>query len=59
MRRYSMGLLQSFRDAFEPDSDEGARYRCGNCDRRFSYEVVFEQPDCPYCDSTDVERVDT
>jgi transposase-like protein len=54
-----MGLLQSFRDAFEPDSDEGARYRCRNCDRRFSYEVVFEQPDCPYCDSTDVERVDT
>jgi transposase-like protein len=53
-----MGLLQSLRDAFEPDDADGARYRCRNCDRRFAYGVVFERPDCPYCDSTDVERVD-
>ena len=53
-----MSLLQLFRDAFGPDEDGGLRYYCRNCERRFVYQVAFEQPDCPYCDSTAVERTD-
>jgi transposase-like protein len=53
-----MGLLQSLRNTFGPDSGDGISYRCTNCGRRFVYRVAFEQPDCPYCDSTAVERTD-
>lgn len=53
-----MGLLQAFRDAFGPDMDDGLRYRCTNCGRKFVYRVRFSEPDCPYCDSTAVERLD-
>ena len=53
-----MGLLQLLRDTFGPDAEDGIRYRCTNCGREFVYRVAFEQPDCPYCDSTAVESLD-
>lgn len=50
-----MGPLQTLRDTFTPGGE--FRYRCRNCGREFAYEVEFVDPNCPYCDSTDVERI--
>lgn len=50
-----MGLLATLRETFTPSGT--FRYRCRNCGREFAYAVAFEEPNCPYCDSTAVESI--
>ncbi|MGA9402209.1 zinc ribbon domain-containing protein [Haladaptatus sp.] len=52
-----MGLLDAVRRLFTIEGDE---YRCGYCGSTFRYSTALaELPDlnCPYCGSTDIERV--
>lgn len=51
-----MGLLGTLRETFTPGGS--FEYRCRNCGREFAYDVPFEEPNCPYCDSTAVEPLD-
>ena len=51
-----MGLLGTLRETFTPGGT--FKYRCHNCGREFAYGVAFTDPNCPYCDSTDIEVID-
>lgn len=35
----------------------GYDYHCHNCERDFTYPADLSEPDCPYCDSTDLRRL--
>ncbi|SIR12904.1 hypothetical protein SAMN05421858_1530 [Haladaptatus litoreus] len=50
-----MGLFDSVRRIFTIEGDE---YRCHYCGRTFRYAVELPDLNCPYCDSTDIERIE-
>ncbi len=53
-----MGLFDAITLIFTIEGDE---YRCGYCGRTFRYSSeLADLPDldCPYCGSTDIERVE-
>ena len=54
---FPMGLLGAITRLFTIEGDE---YRCSHCGRTFRYPTsLADLPDlnCPYCDSTDIERM--
>ena len=55
---FPMGLLGAIARLFTIEGDE---YLCGYCGRTFTYSTgLADLPDlnCPYCDSTDIERME-
>ncbi|WP_458188643.1 hypothetical protein [Haladaptatus sp. NG-WS-4] len=51
-----MGLFDAVRRIF---TIEGEEYRCRRCSREFAYSVELPDLHCPYCDSADIERLES
>jgi len=53
-----MGLREAFKNAITPGGTRAVHYRCGDCNREFTYHADLSGPTCPYCDTADLESVD-
>lgn len=53
-----MEVIHTLKRAIGLAPEGGYRYRCTDCGREFTYTTELPDPDCPYCDSTDLRTLD-
>lgn len=53
-----MKIVQTLKRILGHAPENADCYRCTNCGRDFAYTADLPDPDCPYCDSTDLRSLD-